>query len=335
MFAPNEIAQTTGALEGLPSSLELQSTHSGKRQRIRAEKNTDTLPQLTTDTQPLLTLESPKAKATSRQMAQLRKENKNLHAALEEQRTEMQKVMREYRQLRAEFDHEIAVIHEGHQQDLAYYQTQLQELMDERNQLSEKQKALEDRYQALQASFQDTVQEEAHKLMQEATEAAIQSPETVPTLVQDIVKTVESHVRQEEEKHLIEALYLKREVKRMVDVLEQERQQLQKEQQKLISLQFSAREQANVRQKLLEERLHTRQRVFSLLTSFALLAFFIVLEFICLAVFQTPFAGSVALSILLPIVACILLRIVLETPLDHLKLIYTSAPHRRRAKAQT
>ena len=111
-------------------------------------------------------------------------------------------------------------------------------------------------------------------------------------------------------------------------------EQLQKEQQQLVSFQLSVREQANTRHKLIEERLHARQRVFSILTSLALLALFIVLEFVCLALFQTPFVGSVALSILLPIVGCVLLRILLETPLDLLKTIYTSAPHKRRVKAQ-
>jgi hypothetical protein len=333
MFVTNEITQTTGALEGLPSGLEHQSARSGKRQRIPKEKNTDILSPLTTDTLPPLTLESPKARATGRQMAQLRKENRYLRAALEEQQTELQKVQREYTQLRSELDQEIAIVHQGHQQDLAYYQTQLQELMDERNQLSEKQQALEDHYQALQKSFQDTLQEEACKLMQEATEAAMRSPETVSPLVQSVVKTVELQVRQEEEKHLIETLYLKREVQRMAEFLEQESQNLQKEQQQLLSFQLSVREQAKTRQKLLEQRLHTRQRVFSSLTSFALLAFFVILEFVCLALFQTPFVGSVALCILIPVVVCILLRIALATPLDLVKTMYTSAPHRRRVRA--
>jgi hypothetical protein len=268
-----------------------------------------------------------------RQVAQLRRENKQLHAALEEKRAEMQKVLSEYAQLRSEFDHEITTVHQGHQQDLAYHQTQLQELMDERNQLSETLHALEEHHQTLQKSFQDTIQEEAHKLMQEATEAAIRSPENASPLLQDVVKTVELHVRQEEEKHLIEALCLKREVKRMATILEQERQQLQQEQQKLLSFQLSIREQAKVRQKLHEERLHTQQKVISLVTSFALLALFIVLEFTCLALFHTPVVGSVTLSIVIPIVVCVLLRFVLATPLHLLKTIYTSAPHRRRAKA--
>jgi chromosome segregation ATPase len=323
MFASNEITQTTGALERLPRVLERQSAHTGKRQRITEEKHTDTLAPLT--------LAPPNAKAAGRQMTQLRKDNKHLRMALEDQRAEVQKLLSQITQLRSEF----TVAHQGYQEDLAHYQTQLQELTDERNQLSETQQASEDRYQALEKAFQDTVQEEAHKLMQEATEAAIRSPEHVSPLLQEVVKTVELHVRQKEEKLLTEALCLKREVQRMAEFLEQERLQLQKEQQQLISFQLSVREQANARRKLLEERLYARQRVFSIVMSFALLALFIILEFACLALFHTPAVGSVALSILIPIVVCILLRIVLATPLSLIKTIYMGAPHKRRVKAQT
>ena len=271
-------------------------------------------------------------KVAWRQVTQLRKENRHLHAVVDRQSTELQKLLSEYTQLRSEFDHEIAAIHENHQHDLAFYQTQLQELMHERNQLSETQQTLEEQYQDLQKSFQETIQEEVHKLMREAAEAAIQMPENAPLLVQDVVKTVELHLRQEEDKRLVEALYLKREVQRMADFLEQERQQLQRDQQQLLSFQLSVREQAHTRQKLLEDRLYARWKVISVVTSFSLLALFIVLEFVCLALFHTRVVGSVALSIIVPVVACILLRIVLATPLGLLKTMYMSAPHKRRVK---
>ena len=117
--------------------------------------------------------------------------------------------------------------------------------------------------------------------------------------------------------------------------MEQERQQLQQEQQQLLSFQLNVREQANTRQKHLEERLYAHQKVVSVVTSLSLLILFIILEFICLALFHAPAVGSVTLSILLPIVVCILLRMALETPLNSLKAIYQSAPHKRRVKAQT
>lgn len=154
MFAPDD--ETSRALEQLPRALEHRSTSNGKRQRITTEKNTDILPPLTQ--------ESPKAKVAWRQMAQLRKENRYLRASLEEQRAEMIKVQREYAQLRSELDHAIAIVHEGHQQDLTYNQTQLQELMDERNQLSETIQVVTERYQALLKLFQDRIQEEIEHL---------------------------------------------------------------------------------------------------------------------------------------------------------------------------
>lgn len=327
MFASDETSQTTGALERLPRVLERHSAHTGKHQRTTEEKNTDILAPLTS--------ESPNAKVAWRQVAQLRKENMYLRAALEGQRAETQKILGEYTQLRSELDHEIAELREGQQQNLASYQTQLQELTNERNQLSETLQVLEDRYQALEKSFQDTVQEEAHKLMQEVAEVAMRSPDNAPPLLQDVVKTVEAHLRQEEDKHLIEALSLKRKVQQMVDLLEQERQQLQQEQQQLLSFQLSVREQAAARQKLLEERFRARQKVTSFITSFSLLALFVILEFICLALFRTPFAGSVALSIVIPIVVCILLRMIVLTPtFKLLRTMYASAPRRRRVKVQ-
>jgi hypothetical protein len=325
MFAPDEITQTTEELERLPRVLERRSATTGKRQRITEEKQTDALPPLT--------LESPNAKLAWRQVTQLRKENRHLRAVLDGQRAETQKVLNEYVQLRSEFDREITVIHESHQQDLASYQIQLQELLNERNQFNETQQSLEEHYQTLQQSFQDRVHEEARKLTQEAAEIALRSPDNAPPLIQEVVKTVELHLRQEEDKRLIEALCLKREVQRMADFLEQERLQLQQEQQQLLSSQLKVREQAIIRQKLLEERLYTRWKLISVVTSFSLLALFIVLEFVCLALFHTHVVGSVALSIIVPIVVCILLRIVLATPLSLLKTMYLSAPHKRPVKA--
>src|SRR5579864_2640735 len=294
MIEPHETTQTTGALEGLASVLEHQSAPTGKRQRTIVEKHTDTLS--------LERPEPPNVKAAWRQVAQLRKENTHLRATLEGQRAEIHKLLSESTQSQSELEHEIELVHQGHQQDLTYYQTQLQELMDERNQLSAKQQVLEERYQALQQSFQDTVREEAHKLMQEAAEAAIHSPESASPLMQDIVKTVELHVRQEEDKHLIEALYLKREVQRMIKYLENERQQLQQEYQQFLSFQLKIREQANTRQKIHEERLLKQEKVISLVTSLSLLVLFIVFEFICLALFSAPAVGEVSLYILVPII---------------------------------
>lgn len=327
MFAPDEITQTTEELEVLPRILPRRSAHSahtGRHQRINTEKQTDALPPLT--------LETPNAKVAWRQVTQLRKENRHLHATLEGQRAELQKVVSEYEQLQAGYNNEIAIIHQGHQQDILYYQTQLQELMYDRNQIAQNLQNLEEHYQQLQDLFGSTVQAEANRLVEEGIELALQSPESVSLQVQTAVKTIAAHLRKEEDKHLIEALYLKREVQRMADLLQQERQQLQQEQQQLLQFQVSLREQADARKKILEERHKIRGRVVSIFTSFALLASFIILEFVCLALFHVQVVGSIALSIILPIVACILLQIILATPLPMLKTIYTGAPHKRRVK---
>src|SRR5436190_683821 len=227
MFASNETAQTTEALERLPSVLEKESVPYGKRPRISKDKNTDILPSLTS--------EPPNAKVAWQQVGQLRKQNMYLRAALESQRTEAKKIQSEHQQLQAELEESIAV-NQSREEELVTYQAQLQEL--------------EERHQALEASFKETVEEEAQKLMQEAAETALESPDDASPLVQDVVKTVKLHLKKEEDKHLIEALCLKREVQRMADFLEQEHQQLQQEREQFFSFQSSAREQESVRQKL-------------------------------------------------------------------------------------
>ncbi len=71
------------------------------------------------------------------------------------------------------------------------------------------------------------------------------------------MKTLELQVRQEEDKHLVEALYLKREVQRMAAILDQERQQIEEERHNLLVMQNTAREQAELRQKTLQARLRS------------------------------------------------------------------------------
>jgi hypothetical protein len=325
MFAPDDITQITGALETLPNTLDYRSTLTGKRQHLLREKQTDALPSFTP--------EIPHARVARRQVIQLREENRHLQAALDGQRAEWQKVVDENTHLRAELDREMVALNQSHQQELAYYQAQLQGLMQERDQLSVAQREWKERYQQMQQSFHALVEQEAHKLVQHTVAQALEAPDEVSPLMVDAVKTIEYRVRQEEDRHMRDTLYLKREVQRMAEILEQERRQVQQEHERLLSFQLSLREQAAVRQKLFEQRLSTHGKLINVLSSFSLLIVFVILEFVCLALFRTPVVAQVILSIVLPIAACILLRVLLSPALSLLKTIYTSAPHKRRVRA--
>src|SRR5207302_1396402 len=100
-----------------------------------------------------------------------------------------------------------------------------------------------------------------HKMVSEATKTLTLSPDTRPTLLQEMMETVESQVRRAEDKYLVEALYLKREVERMAGMVQQKYRELDQELQNLLAMQHSAQEQAKMRMKVLQSRLRARWTV--------------------------------------------------------------------------
>lgn len=324
MLSPDEMTQTTEALEQLPRTLDRRSSASERRQSILQHKQTEGLPVVTT--------EPPNGRVAWRQVILFREENRRLRGELEDQQAELQRLMSDYTTLRDGVEQEVAVIHNGYRKEIEQYQTHLQEMMEERNRLQEANAQLEQRYQELYHTFRDEVEQEARKMMTEAAQTVILAPEKVPDLLHDVVKTVELQVRQEEDKHLVEALYFKREVQRIADLLEQERQQMSKERQQLAVWQNSVREQAELRYKTLDARLRTRWRTVSVGTSVGLLALLVVLQFICLAFLHVAVMTPVAVAILAPIVLCVIGAIVLAGPLDMLKHFYLSVPHKKTKK---
>ena len=93
------------------------------------------------------------------------------------------------------------------------------------------------------------------------------------------MKTIEFQVRQEEDKHLVEALYLKREVQRMATLLDQERQEIEEERHNLLVMQSTAREQTELRQKTLQARLRSRWKVRSITITIGMVILLVTFSF--------------------------------------------------------
>ncbi len=336
MLRPDEIDQTTDALEALPSALEplphtdhhrsaLIGQRQGSHHHIFQEKQTDTLP--------VLDFESPRGRGIWRQIPVLREENRHLRSLVERQRVELRQLILERDRLKEEAEKALEISQHGLQQEIVYFQQRLQEAVSERDRLQEECERLDHRYQELVQTFQQAIEEEAHKQVSDAAEALIANPEQVPVLLQDVAKTIELRLRQEEEKHLIETLYLKRELQRMVERLEYERQQLETECQRLAALQHSAREQAEMRQKYLQQRLHARWKTVSLLTSLGLLIALVVLQFVFLSFLHVRLLPAISFALIAPIVICAGLAFVLAVPLSMIREIYQGAPHKKKVKA--
>src|SRR5205085_9775163 len=125
-----------------------------------------------------------------------------------------------------QFEKEIEATHYGHQQEIEQYQSHLREMMEERKELQESYQALQRRYQELYHDYQDTfheaVEEEASKMVTDAARTLVLSPEHVPPLLHDVKKTVEFQIKQEEDQHIAEALYMMRQAQIKAEQLEQE-----------------------------------------------------------------------------------------------------------------
>ena len=324
LSSSDDVTQTTDALEHVPELPESRNVLRERRQSMQRQKQTDMLPHLANAT--------PNARLAWRQVTQLREENRHLRFELENQRAERECLLSEHQALQAKYEHEVAVTPDGHRQEVEHYQGRLQEMIEERNRLQEAHHELERRYQELYHQFQDAVEEEAQKMVTEAARTLELSPGSTPSLLQDVMKTLELKARQVEDKHLMEVLYLKREIQRMAGRLAHERKLLDEERQNLLALQNSVREQAELRHKTLEARFHARRRMTVVTAILIGPALLVALQFVCLVLFRVHIAATTSLALVAPIVVFFAAAVVFAGPISMIKYIYTGAPHRKKLK---
>lgn len=158
------------------------------------------------------------------------------------------------------------------------------------------------------------------------------SPGETPAILQDVVKTIALQARQVEDKHLVEALYLKCEIQNMAEQLRQESQQVDEERRHLFAMQNTAREQATLRMRTLEERLHLRWKVKTIATTVGISMLLVVLQFVCLSLLHVAIGPAISVSLIIPIVGGIILATILVTPIAMLRQVYMGAPYKEKVK---
>lgn len=283
---------STGAIERHSRRLSRQDILNEKRHR-------------TTDVLPTLDSDVPDGKLNMRHLTQLRDENRRLRRELEE----LQRRVVQHREAEAQLEKEIETVHVGHQLEIEQYQSHLREMMDELNQKQQALLDMERRYQELYHSFHESVEEEAGKLVSEAAQTLVLSPEHTPAILHDVMKTLEFQVKQTEDQHVAEIMALMRQAQRKNVLLEQElaqeRERMAQERQKIIVQQNSVREQGELRMKTIEAGLRARfTAVVTLLTT----ALLFLLAMLQLVIF-TYFKVSVYLALFGPIIICMLLAL--------------------------
>ncbi len=333
MLSPDDTTRTTEAMRQLPRTFDHRSALSERRQNIlqqkQSEKETETLPAVKNE---VAEQGTAGAKVAWRQVTQLREENRRIRHELDAMHGEMQRLLKEYTAMQGDFEREVTVIHSGHSHELEQYHGHLQEVTNERNHLQEAYRTMERRYQELYSNFTATVQEECEKHLSVAAQTLVLEPDAAPIELQDAMRTIKLRATQIEQKQLVEARYLTGEAQRITTQLEQEHSEVEAERQKLLGMQDTVREQAELRYSMVQSHLRARWTIAFTLVTLSVLVLLVVLQYSFLTLFHVHLILAITVSLLAPILICIVCALLFSRPFSTLKQYYEAAPHKRKTK---
>ncbi len=319
-----ELEPRTDTLVHVPRTFDYRNILAERRQQILQQKAGEP----TTDALPSLKPESSGSRLAWRQVIQLREENRHLQALLGATQREKEKFATAYAAVQTEVESDVEAVRDGYQQEIEQYQAQLQEVAAAYDPLLAQNEELRQRYDDLYYSFKHAAEEEAHQIVLEAAAALEHSPNEVPVLLHDVVQSLQVRAQQLEDKHLVEILYLKREVQKLADELHQERQQVAQESQQVIVMQNTVREQSELRRKTIQAHLYGRWRASLVITATSLLVVYLVLQGLSLYLLRASLSPLAIAAMIAPLVICSFLAVVLSHPLSMARHIYKSAPHK-------
>src|SRR5215471_1161019 len=268
MFSPDDTDFNTSQ----ESDRSMRVTNRREIINEKKQRHTDMLPKMNGDI--------PNGKTVFRQVAQLREENKRLRWKLDEQ----QHLIYQYRQAQAQLEQEIDSLNRNKQTVIEQYEMHLRDAIEERNQLELDNQELKRRYRELDRSFHENVSQEAEKLVAEAANTIILTPEHTPPLLRDVAKTVELHMKQSEDQHVAELLSLIRQAQFKAELLEQElaieRERIAEERQNLIDQQTRISQQAQYRYSTMQQHLQAHWTMVLTLMATLLLILVPILQFV-------------------------------------------------------
>ena len=227
----------------------------------------------------------------------------------------------------------------AHQEKIEYYKSQLDKLKSEQNRTIQDHLELERRYQELYHSFQSAVEEEAQNMVAEAARTLELHTEDGVVMTNDAMKTVKLHVRQIEEKHTAESLYLMRQAQKKAYQLEQElvkeRLQIALERDNMQNQQNSLRQQTELRQQMTENRLHVKfvSTITFVATGLVILLF--VFELFFLSWLHIPFTPSLGFALVVPSLLFVALAGLIAHIRSTTRALFSIAPPKDANQKQT
>ncbi len=279
MLSSDDTTQNTEAIEKVSRPYNHRDYAYERRQHILHQKQTDDLPGINN--------QDVHGRIAWRQFIQLREENKRL-------RWEVEKHV-----------DAIDSIQSTHQEEVEQYKSHLDEMKAAQNRTIQDYLGLERRYQELYHSFQSAVEEEAQNMVADAARTLELHPIDRTGIMNDAMKTVELHVKQIEEKHTAESLYLLRQAQKKAYQLEhelaEERQQIALERDTMQNIQNSLHEQAELRKYMAENRLRVTFISLITLITTVLVAVLLVCQVLLLLWLHVP----LTLALIVPMLICI------------------------------
>ena len=282
MLSSDDTTQTPGAIEKISRTYNHRDYVSERRQQILQQRQTEDLPRISS--------QEAHGRIVWRQYMQLREENKRLRSDI------------------ARFAEEIDAIQHAHHQEIGQYESHIDTITAQLHRTTQDYLNFEKRYEELYHSFQSAVEEEAHNMLAEATrtlELHIDNRQTT-----DALKTVELHVKQVEEQHTAETLYLIRQAQNKANQLEreldQERQRIAAERESMQNQQNSWREQAGLRIHMKEEQLRAKFVATITIIATILVLLLVLSQFFFLSWLHFPFAVALLVpGFLFPLIAAL------------------------------
>lgn len=312
MLTPDDMEQTTEAIERPSRTNSHRDVLNERRQSKLQQRQTDLLPALNGDTS--------SGKLAMRQVVQLREENRRLRAEL------------------AEYERDIEAIHNSHKQETEQYQSHMREVMEERNRVQEAHLQLERRYQELYHSFQTAVEEEAQNMVAKATQTLELHPDERPDTRNDVMKTVELHIKEVEERHMTEAVYLMQQAQRKAlhveHELARERLKIKAERENVQAQQTVIREQAKAQQLALENRLRHQWTLALASMATLLLLILPLLQVIFFSLVRIQLSTSMWFALIVPFAICVLLAVLLARVRANASITAAKAANKKKAEQQ-
>jgi hypothetical protein len=168
----------------------------------------------------------------------------------------------------------------------------------------------------------------------EAVHTLEHSPEEVPPLLIDMVETLRIRTKQEEEQHLVEIFTLKHEVKRLTEQLEEERRQRETEGQQVVAMRPASNGQMKAYQTTLQAQLYLRWTAIFASVTTGVLFLLVFLQFFLLGLFGIPRAPLLSLSLVAPMVICIIVAVLLAYPRSTMNRVRTGLSSKKVVKKE-